>query len=454
MAFTTIPGDPGAIDHAASTLSSMSQGVGASAGQITSAAASIMGPWQGQAAGNFEALSGRIASSHHDAGDLLSKVASALSTFAGKLTDAQAKQRHAQTMATTAAADAATAMSNLATTYGVSAVDIINGAVPPHLSADITAGQTAIDGALNTAMTAAQQLQQQAEEEYHAACAVLRAALGDGLAAAHALENGVVALGNALGMPSTVWAGVSTILFAKALYGWGTIGEKIPTAIAQAFSDSIGPLALAADRGEVSWAQVDAAYQDFAKNAKLAASLFDHSAEADVAAGGINLGRVGGIGLGALSLVGDAATIIAPPDSGAWGWTDRGMAAANAVGTGVGMLGAVGVIDASTGWIPVAGQVIVIGTGLYLAGDFLYNNVTPFRDAVNDTGQFIANTAVAGYHLAGTVVNDGLNVAGDVVNTAGDVVSSGVHAAESLGSGAVHTASSVIDSVGSFFSGL
>jgi uncharacterized protein YukE len=450
MTFARIPGDPGAIDHAASSLSSLSHGVEDSASQITAVASSVMGPWQGQAAGQFEALSGRIATSHRDAGDLLSRVAAALSTFAGKLTDAQAKQHRAETMANTAVGDAASAMANLAVTYGVSEIDIIAGVVPQHDAQDIAGAQRSIDNALTAQTAAARHLQQQAEEEYHAACAELRRALGDGLSAAHTVENGVLALGNALGMPSTAWTGVSTILFLKALYNWGTIGEKIPTAIADAFSDSIGPLALAADRGELTWEEVGAAYENFAKNAKLAANLFDHGAEADVAAGGIDLGRVGGVGLGALSLVGDAATIISPPDSGAWGWTDRGMAAANAAGTTVGMLGAVGVIDASTGWIPVAGQVVVIGTGLYLAGDFLYHDVAPFRDAINDTGQFIANTAVGGYHLTETAVSDGLHAAGDVANTAGDVVSSGVHDVESVGSGAVHTARSVVDSVGSF----
>jgi uncharacterized protein YukE len=43
-------------------------------------------------------------------------------------------------------------------------------------------------------------------------------------------------------------------------------------------------------------------------------------------------------------------------------------------------------LNASLDWIPVAGEVVMIGTGVYLAGDFLYHHWTPFRDVANDIG--------------------------------------------------------------------
>ena len=43
-------------------------------------------------------------------------------------------------------------------------------------------------------------------------------------------------------------------------------------------------------------------------------------------------------------------------------------------------------LNASLDWIPVAGEVVMIGTGVYLAGDFLYHHWTPFRDIANDIG--------------------------------------------------------------------
>jgi hypothetical protein len=43
-------------------------------------------------------------------------------------------------------------------------------------------------------------------------------------------------------------------------------------------------------------------------------------------------------------------------------------------------------LNASMDWIPVAGEVVMIGTGVYLAGTFLYKHWTPFRDAANAVG--------------------------------------------------------------------
>ncbi len=43
-------------------------------------------------------------------------------------------------------------------------------------------------------------------------------------------------------------------------------------------------------------------------------------------------------------------------------------------------------LNASLDWIPVAGEVVMIGTGVYLAGDFLYHHWKPFHDIANDVG--------------------------------------------------------------------
>jgi hypothetical protein len=43
-------------------------------------------------------------------------------------------------------------------------------------------------------------------------------------------------------------------------------------------------------------------------------------------------------------------------------------------------------LNASLDWVPVAGEVVMIGTGVYLAGDFLYHHWTPFRDVANAIG--------------------------------------------------------------------
>jgi hypothetical protein len=43
-------------------------------------------------------------------------------------------------------------------------------------------------------------------------------------------------------------------------------------------------------------------------------------------------------------------------------------------------------LNASMDWIPGAGQVVMIGTGAYLAGTFLYQHWTPFRDVAKAVG--------------------------------------------------------------------
>jgi uncharacterized protein YukE len=43
-------------------------------------------------------------------------------------------------------------------------------------------------------------------------------------------------------------------------------------------------------------------------------------------------------------------------------------------------------LNASLDWIPVAGEVVMIGTGVYLAGTFLYQHWTPFRDVATAVG--------------------------------------------------------------------
>jgi hypothetical protein len=81
--------------------------------------------------------------------------------------------------------------------------------------------------------------------------------------------------------------------------------------------------------------------------------------------------------LGGLGVLADAGTVISPQDSGAMGWVDR-----SAAGVNGGLL----IANMAMDEIPVAGEVVMIGTGLYLAGDFLYHHWTPFHNAANDVG--------------------------------------------------------------------
>lgn len=92
-----------------------------------------------------------------------------------------------------------------------------------------------------------------------------------------------------------------------------------------------------------------------------------------------NLGAVRGLSttLTGLGLVADAGTMISPQDKGAMGWVDR-----SAAGVNGGLL----VANLAMDEIPVAGEVVMIGTGAYLAGDYLYHHWTPFRNVCDDVG--------------------------------------------------------------------
>ena len=98
---------------------------------------------------------------------------------------------------------------------------------------------------------------------------------------------------------------------------------------------------------------------------------------------------------GVLGIVGDVATIIDPGDvsSGEKTWL-RVAAASNAAGTVVvlagdgtvtAVAGALG-IDAAVGWVPVAGQAVVIATGVFLAGDYLYHHWKPAKVVIDAVG--------------------------------------------------------------------
>jgi uncharacterized protein YukE len=67
-------------------------------------------------------------------------------------------------------------------------------------------------------------------------------------------------------------------------------------------------------------------------------------------------------------------------------------------------------LNASLDWIPVAGEVVMIGTGIYLAGTFLYQHWTPFRDAAKAVGhatvRVVDDIGHGVEHGVDSVVND------------------------------------------------
>ena len=95
--------------------------------------------------------------------------------------------------------------------------------------------------------------------------------------------------------------------------------------------------------------------------------------------------------LGGLGLIADAGTLVSPQNQGTLGNADRVVAGLN----GLLITG-----DMVLGGLPVVGEVALAATGIYLAGDFLYQHWTPFHDVANDVGHATVRAADDVGHVA------------------------------------------------------
>lgn len=96
--------------------------------------------------------------------------------------------------------------------------------------------------------------------------------------------------------------------------------------------------------------------------------------------------KVFGHVMSSVGIIADAFTVYDPPDQGVMGWVDRGAGVVNA-----GLVAANLFMDE----IPVVGQVVMIGTGIYLGGDYAYHHWRWFHDTCDTVGHFVATTATA-----------------------------------------------------------
>lgn len=118
--------------------------------------------------------------------------------------------------------------------------------------------------------------------------------------------------------------------------------------------------------------------------------------------------------LSGLGLVADVGTVISPQNQGALGVADRVVAIGN---------GLLITTDIALAALPVVGQVALFATGAYLAGDFLYQHCTPFRDVANDVG-----------HATVRAADDVGHATVKAADKVGDAADSAFHAVTSVGS--------------------
>ena len=121
-----------------------------------------------------------------------------------------------------------------------------------------------------------------------------------------------------------------------------------------------------------------------------------------------------------IAVLGDVMTLIDPPHEGGWGVVDPVAAGGNLVGLGIGAVAATswgGALLAGTA-IPVVGQVLVVGTGLYLAGSWLYDNWEPFHDVVDSAVSGVVDAAQA----TGEFLSDAGQAIGEELGDAAEAV--------------------------------
>jgi predicted cobalt transporter CbtA len=144
----------------------------------------------------------------------------------------------------------------------------------------------------------------------------------------------------------------------------------------------VSALAHEADHGLVPWEDVAVSAGRFTTLAQAAETFTEDWAKRTgwirrATTIGENFGRV----MGYAGIVGDAFTIYDPPDKGVLGNVDRGVAFVNAG------LVAANMFDE----VPVVGQVIMVGTGVYLGGTYAYHHWRWFHDACDTIGHGVSS---------------------------------------------------------------
>lgn len=197
--------------------------------------------------------------------------------------------------------------------------------------------------------------------------------------------------------PHAVWdaLGADSALTALIDHGKapGEWAEKLPELVKQWYSEDVNALAYDADRGLTSWDNVEAAYGRWLRKTD-AAEFFTEKWLGDTKVlRAITPGLQFLKGLtGGAAILGDISVIAHPEDKGTMGWVDRGMAGAN-----MALVTADLVLDS----IPGVGEVAMVGTGIFLGGDYLYHHWEPFHNLCDTVGHGTVSVAKTVWHFLG-----------------------------------------------------
>ena len=351
LGFDPAPGDVGSVNNLARQYTQVAAEVTAVHDQVADV---DLAPWTGKAGDAVRARQTALAQALAVAADGATRLGAAASYWSPRLSEFQAEADALERQA----ADVQATHQYLAT----------KAPAAPALAGDLAQSGTA----LSTIRAKAQQLHQ---EYLSTAAGIMNqfdlAAWWDSTEDIRKYPEGVLAVLDT--MTADHW--LATLERVAAVPGewvkqFGDAVEGASAAIADGKSTEATELLLkAAKLGQATGENVDAWYA-FAPR------------WLGKAADGLSAVRGASTALGVLGILGDATDMISPQNKGTLGWVDRGVAATNAGFLTADLIGADLVMDA----IPGVGEVAIAVTGLYLAGDFLYQHWTPFRDAANDVG--------------------------------------------------------------------
>lgn len=212
-----------------------------------------------------------------------------------------------------------------------------------------------------------------------------------------------------LGPPNAAVGGASPIPAGWAVYRL-LLNQREVAATAgdlrSAFDEIVGPVALNMDRGLASLTDLNDALIRFkavdeAFTALGPAGETAGNVERAVAGGLPDTGVIGALGkfAGAVGIVGDVFTIIDPGVKNKYEAAGlRGTAVLNAAGTGMAfsttLLGANAVAD----WVPGVGEVVMVGTGAILAGDYIYHHWDQITHGLGTAWHWTSHAASTAYH--------------------------------------------------------
>lgn len=437
--FSPPPGDPGGVASAATQLHRVNHDLDGSAGKMKSAVATAVGEWHGPRTNDFRDAGAGLQAQLVSVVSGVGTVAGALDAYAKAFTQtvqdvADYKRQADQAMAdadaqakrlTPASTDLDMIYQHASMRYGQlahlamdakdrlrqlgqrlaatidSATDVAvpgsAGLSPGEIRRRVTGslGVAGLQGAAATgSLTDAQAWQ---------ALAAAQRAVPESAVNADGSVNWKEAVAEFndkyFGPPTTVGAAAVTPSEGWALYRLLQNQRQVAqdaVNLRTAFSDIVGPVAYQLDQGLAGLDDVNTALIRFRSVADADAAFGPASETANAmrsaAAGGLpETGAVGALGklAGAAGVAGDVMTLVNPGlENQTEGNVMRGMAAANIAGTGMAfsgtLAGAVG-LNMAVDWVPVGGQIVMVGTGLVLGGDYVYHHWDQISNFVTNT---------------------------------------------------------------------